>query len=87
MLGEMQKLLRDQCGAVAPFLAGTIFLLVGIGALAVELPRMANFTTDLQNAADAAALAGAAGSWAIEFVAFSSYSSSGKRKHVVVPCA
>lgn len=60
MLGEMQKLLRDQCGAVAPFLAGTIFLLVGIGALAVELPRMANFTTDLQNAADAAALAGAA---------------------------
>lgn len=56
----MQKLLRDQCGAVAPFLAATIFLLIGIGALAVELPRMANFTTDLQNAADAAALAGAA---------------------------
>lgn len=60
MLGKMRKLLRDQCGAVAPFLAGTIFLLIGIGALAVELPRMANFTTDLQNAADAAALAGAA---------------------------
>ena len=56
----MKKLLRDQCGAAAPFLAATIFLLIGIGALAVELPRMANFTTDLQNAADAAALAGAA---------------------------
>lgn len=60
MLGEMRNLLRDQCGAVAPFLAATIFLLVGIGAIAVELPQMANFTTDLQNAADAAALAGAA---------------------------
>lgn len=56
----MIKLLRDQCGAVAPFLAATIFLLIGVGTLAVELPRMATFTTDLQNAADAAALAGAA---------------------------
>ena len=56
----MRKLLRDQSGAVAPFLAATIFVLIGIGALAVELPRMASFTTDLQNAADAAALAGAA---------------------------
>ena len=56
----MKKLVGDQCGAVAPFLAATIFLLIGIGALVVELPRMATFTTDLQNAADAAALAGAA---------------------------
>jgi len=56
----MKKLLRDQCGAIAPFLAATIFLLIGIGTLAIELPRMATFTTDLQNAADAAALAGAA---------------------------
>lgn len=51
--------LRDQRGAVAVYASIPIALLVGLGMLAIDLPRMASFTTDLQNAADAAALAGA----------------------------
>ena len=55
----MRQLYRDQQGAVAVLFAILAALLIGVGMLAIDIPRMAVFNTDLQNAADAAALAGA----------------------------
>lgn len=59
MLGAMHLFLRDQRGVVAVLVAIVIALLIGVGALAVDLPRVYSFDIDLQNIADAAALAGA----------------------------
>lgn len=55
----MRQLYSDQRGAVAVLFAILAALLIGVGMLAIDIPRMAVFNTDLQNAADAAALAGA----------------------------
>lgn len=55
----MRQLYCDQRGAVAVLFAILAALLIGVGMLAIDIPRMAVFNTDLQNAADAAALAGA----------------------------
>jgi len=50
---------RDKRGAVAIYVAMVSLLLLGSGVLAVDYGRMAVLRTQMQNAADAAALAGA----------------------------
>ena len=47
-------------GATAVFVAVTIPLMFGFAALTIDIGYMYNVRTDLQNAADAAAMAGAA---------------------------
>lgn len=49
----------DSRGAVAPTVALSLFALIGAGGLAFDYARMATLDTELQNAADAAALAAA----------------------------
>lgn len=55
----MNRFLRDERGVSMPYFALSIFVLVGVGALAIDVPRMLTTTTEMQSAADAAALAGA----------------------------
>lgn len=50
---------RDESAAVAPTLALALFALVGIGGLAFDYARLAALDTEMQNAADQAALAAA----------------------------
>lgn len=50
---------RDQRGAVAPIVGLSLFGLVAIGGIAFDYARMAAMDTELQNAADQAALAAA----------------------------
>ena len=50
---------RDKGGAVAIYIAMVSLLLLGSGVLAIDYGRMAVLRTQMQNAADAAALAGA----------------------------
>ena len=50
---------RDKRGAVAIYIAMVSLLLLGSGVLAIDCGRMAVLRTQMQNAADAAALAGA----------------------------
>ena len=50
---------RDKRGAVAIYIAMVSLLLLGSGVLAIDYGRMAVLRTQMQNAADAAALAGA----------------------------
>ncbi len=50
---------RDKRGAVAIYVAMVSLLLLGSGVLAIDYGRMAVLRTQMQNAADAAALAGA----------------------------
>lgn len=57
--GAINALMRDEGAAVAPTLALSLFALVGIGGLAFDYARMATMDTELQNAADQAALAAA----------------------------
>jgi hypothetical protein len=54
------KLWSDRSAAVAPTIALSMFALVGIGGIAFDYARMASLDTELQTAADQAALAGAA---------------------------
>jgi Flp pilus assembly protein TadG len=49
----------DRSGAVAPTVALSLFALVAVGGLAFDYARMAGMDTELQNAADQAALAAA----------------------------
>lgn len=53
------RLLRDDRGAVAPIVALALFGLVAAGGLAFDYSRMASLDTELQDAADQAALAAA----------------------------
>ena len=49
----------DRSAAVAPTVALSLFALIGAGGLAFDYSRMASLDTELQNAADQSALAGA----------------------------
>lgn len=55
-----RALLRRRDGAVLAWAAVTIPVLLGLGALVIDLSRLYSLQTQLQNAADAAALAAAA---------------------------
>jgi len=55
----MPSILRNQRGAVAVIIGISIFMLVGFGALAVDIGHLHVARNELQNAADAGALAGA----------------------------
>ena len=50
---------RSDSGAVAPTVALSLFALIGAGGIAFDYARMASLDTELQNAADQAALAAA----------------------------
>lgn len=49
----------DNSAAVAPIVALSLFALIGVGGIAFDYARMASLDTELQNAADQAALAAA----------------------------
>src|SRR4029450_12429753 len=49
----------DKSAAVAPTVALSLFLLIGAGGVAFDFARMADLDSELQNAADQAALAAA----------------------------
>ncbi len=55
---SLRSLALDARGAVAVYVAVCAPMLLGIGALSVDLGRVMTVNTQLQNAADAAALAG-----------------------------
>jgi Flp pilus assembly protein TadG len=55
----VQKLCRSERGAVAPTIALSLTGLIAIGGLAFDYARLANLDTELQDAADQAALAAA----------------------------
>ena len=57
MLG--QDLFRSTDGAVAPLIGISLFALVGVAGIAFDYSRMATLDSELQNAADQAALAAA----------------------------
>jgi hypothetical protein len=55
----VRKLLRDTRAAVAPTVALSLLALIAAGGIAFDYARLASMDTELQNAADQAALAGA----------------------------
>ncbi len=55
----LKSLARDKKGTVTVFVAAVIPMILGIGALSMDLGRLMTLNTELQSAADAAALAGA----------------------------
>ncbi len=55
----LPAMLRDQKGAVAILTAFSIVILIGFAALAIDIANLLAAKNELQNAADAAALAGA----------------------------
>lgn len=57
-LGSLGKLVHDDLGAVAPTVALSLFGLIGACGIAFDYARLAGMDTELQNAADHAALAG-----------------------------
>lgn len=59
MVGSIPGLLRSNSGAVAPTVALSLFGLIAAGGIAFDYARMASMDTELQNAADQAALAAA----------------------------
>lgn len=59
MLRNAYQLLSCERGAVAPMIALSIFALIGAGGIAFDYARMASMDTELQSAADQAALAAA----------------------------
>ncbi len=58
-LNFLKFLARDTKGAVAVVMAALVPMMLGIGALTMDLGRLMTLNTELQGAADAAALAGA----------------------------
>ena len=52
------RLIADRGGAVAATVGLSLFALIAIGGVAFDYARMASLDTELQNAADQAALAG-----------------------------
>ena len=59
MSARRNSLLRSTSGAVAPTVALSLFGLIAAGGIAVDYARMAGLDTELQSAADQAALAAA----------------------------
>ncbi len=59
MSARRNSLLRSSSGAVAPTVALSLFGLIAAGGIAFDYARMASLDTELQNAADQAALAAA----------------------------
>jgi Flp pilus assembly protein TadG len=59
MMCHIKRLGGDKRAAVAPTVALSLFALIGAGGLAFDYARMASLDTELQNAADQAALAAA----------------------------
>jgi Flp pilus assembly protein TadG len=60
MLGLLSRLWRDQSGVMLPYITMMLVVFVGVGALALDGARYMSLQTQLQKAADAAAIAGAA---------------------------
>ncbi len=58
-LHYLKSLARDTSGTVAIYLAIIMPMMFGVGALTMDLGRLMTLNTELQHAADAAALAGA----------------------------
>ena len=58
MLQLLQNFKRDETAAVAVTVALSLFGLIAVGGIAFDYSRMATLDTELQNAADQAALAG-----------------------------
>lgn len=59
MIGSIRRLLNNSSGAVAPTVALSLFGLIAAGGIAFDYARMAGMDTELQSAADQAALAAA----------------------------
>jgi Flp pilus assembly protein TadG len=59
MLGIASRLVGDRGGAVAPTVALSLFALIAVGGVGFDYARMVSMDTELQNAADQAALAAA----------------------------
>ncbi len=59
MLKCASRLATDRGGAVAPTVALSLFALIAVGGIAFDYARLASMDTELQNAADQAALAAA----------------------------
>jgi Flp pilus assembly protein TadG len=59
MRRHLFQLWSDKSAAVAPMVALSLFALVGVGGIAFDYARLASLDTELQNAADQAALAAA----------------------------
>ena len=59
MQERVSRLIREQQGAVAPTVALSLFALIAAGGIAFDYARLATMDTELQNAADQAALAAA----------------------------
>ena len=59
MWGPLEKLTTDVSGAVAPMVALSLLGLIGAGGIAFDYARLATLDTELQQAADQAALAAA----------------------------
>jgi len=59
MRRHLSRLRRDKRGAVAPTVALSLFALIAVGGIAFDYARIASLDTELQNAADQAALAAA----------------------------
>ena len=59
MFAGWRQIKGSKGGAVAPLLGLSLFALIGMGGIAFDYSRMASMDTELQNAADQAALAAA----------------------------
>ena len=59
MIAPFRRLGHDSAGVVAPIVALSLFGLIAVGGIAFDYARVATMSTELQNAADQAALAGA----------------------------
>lgn len=59
MQGSFRTLIRAERAAVAPFVAMSLFFLIGMGGVAFDYAHLAALDTELQQAADHAALAAA----------------------------
>ena len=59
MLRAMHRLRKSTRAAIAPTVALSLFALIGMGGIAFDYAHLADLDTELQNAADQAALAGA----------------------------
>jgi hypothetical protein len=57
---QAKTLRQDEAGVVLPYVAITLIAIIGLAALAIDASRLMSVQTQLQNAADALALAGAA---------------------------
>ena len=59
MLENMRRLVRDDRGGVAVFGAMTALISIGAGAIAIDVGRMTVLRSQMQNTADARAMAAA----------------------------